>query len=855
MIHLPDIHQTLELLHAPGDVVELRIPKAGRYRTISGYFDDFEALAKVAVKLNGKYTAVYTTLNPCDPSLMGRAYNRVKTYAVATTTDAQITRRTALLLDADPIRPTGISSTDAEHELALERTRTIRADLSAEGWPEPILADSGNGGHLVYRIDLPIDDDRVQKILQVIAQRYGDETIDIDTSVYNPARISKLYGTMACKGDSTPGRPHRLARLLDVPKRFEVVPIACLDTLIAELPPVPPRKKTRQVESDFDLATWISRYAPEARGPETWNGKGKIWRFPECPWREGDGETAYIAQLPGGAISAGCQHATCPGSKSTGNHWRELREQREPGCYDKPQPAPSAPPSEDMPVGQYNLTDLGNAMRFVLCEGENVRYCHPWGKWLVWDGRRWKIDDTGAVEIKAVCVVKRLLMESANADSQDQREKLRRFSRATESLSKRRALLISAQPYVTISPDELDTDPWLLNCTNGTLDLRTGEIRAPERSDYLTKLAPTDYDPEAECPDWRAFQDTICGGNQGLVAFKQRAFGYGLTGDVSEQIFFMHYGTGSNGKSTELNTIKDIVGPDYAQHTATETLMVKRNPGVPNDVAKLKGARFVTAIESEAGRRMAEALVKQLTGGDVLTARFLYGEFFEFRPTHKLYLAANHKPEIRGTDHAMWRRIRLIPYTVTIPDDEQDKQLPDKLLAEAAGILAWLVQGCLEWQRDGLVPPESVKNATSAYKDEMDALGDFITECCVLFPGAKVTAAELYKAYKEWGAKGGEEETMSKRSFGVRLRERGTVSDVRIGSRGSRGYKGIGLKGTAVQAEIATDASAVTDASDASRVGKSTPPTRDPFPVKHASDASVDGDVSVSEAETDAIPF
>ena len=449
----------------------------------------------------------------------------------------------------------------------------------------------------------------------------------------------------------------------------------------------------------------------------------------------------------------------------------------------------------------HNLTDLGNALRFVEIEGENVRYCHKWGKWLVWDEQRWQIDESGLVEIKAQAVVRDMLAEAAKPEtSKERRESLARYALSCESLAKRRAWITSAQPYVAITPDELDQDPWLMNCLNGTLDLRTGELGPPRREDLLTKLTPVRYDPEATCPTWLAFQAAICDGHDDLVAFKQKAFGYGLTGDVSEQVFFLHYGTGSNGKTTELTTLREVLGPDYALHTPTETLMVQRSQGVPNDVARLRAMRFVTAIESEAGRRLAESLVKQLTGGDTLTARFLYGEFFEFKPTHKLYLAANHKPEIRGTDHAMWRRIRLIPYEVTIPDAEQDRQLPEKLMDEAEGILAWLVEGCLRWQAEGLKPPRSVVEATESYRNEMDALGEFITDCCVMFPGAEVKTADLYEAYEQWCQANGEKDLLSKRGFTMRLIERGGI--LREHTRNHRSYRGIGLKVTPVQAEV-----------------------------------------------------
>jgi putative DNA primase/helicase len=450
----------------------------------------------------------------------------------------------------------------------------------------------------------------------------------------------------------------------------------------------------------------------------------------------------------------------------------------------------------------FNLTDLGNALRFVALEGKHARYCAPWGKWLLWDGHRWRIDEAQEIELRAVSVIRDLLRQAAAAESDEQRKMLAKYARTTESRRARRDLLASAAPYLAVAPDELDCDPWLLNCQNGTLDLRSGELRAADPNDLITKMAPVDYDPDAECPAWLAFEDQICGGDRALVAFKAQAFGYGLTGDVSEQVFFLHYGTGANGKSTELTAIRDVLGEDYAFHTPTETLLAQRYGSVPNDVARLKGTRFVTAVESEAGRRLAEALVKQLTGGDTITARFMRAEWFSFKPTHKIYLAANHKPEIRGTDYAMWRRVRLIPYETTIPLEKQDKHLGDKLAAEATGILAWLVQGCLDWQRNkGLTPPQAVVKATESYRSEMDILGDFVEDCCVLAPGAQVTVREIYDAYLKWADDNGEKERLSKTMFTLRLTERG-IARARLGPKQVRGYQGIGLKGETIQKEI-----------------------------------------------------
>jgi putative DNA primase/helicase len=282
---------------------------------------------------------------------------------------------------------------------------------------------------------------------------------------------------------------------------------------------------------------------------------------------------------------------------------------------------------------------------------------------------------------------------------------------------------LSAWPAVSqgypVIPEHLDQDPWLFNVENGTIDLKTGELRPHERGALITKLAPVQYDREAECPTWWKFLMRIFNGNLALIEFLQKAVGYALTGSTREQCLFFLHGLGANGKSTLLEIIHTLLG-DYAHRTSSETFLIKKSGGIPNDVAALRGARLVGAVEVESGRRLAEVLIKEMTGGDRISARFLHAEWFDFKPEFKIFLAANHKPVIRGTDHAIWRRIHLIPFNVQIPKPEQDRDLPEKLKAELPGILNWALEGCQMWQLYGLEPPAEVQAATQDYREEMD---------------------------------------------------------------------------------------------------------------------------------------
>lgn len=459
--------------------------------------------------------------------------------------------------------------------------------------------------------------------------------------------------------------------------------------------------------------------------------------------------------------------------------------------------ASKAMPAEGEPGGFYKLTDYGNAERLVASHGDNIRFDVDAGRWLVWDSTRWIEDRTGAAERFAKATVRDMYAELPHITDLQQRNQFYRHVQSSESLSRLRAALTLAQsePGIPVDSNSMDADHWLLNCANGTIDLRTGELHPHDRAQMITKVTPVSYDPAATCPAWEAFLHSIFADDEELITFIQRAVGYSLTGDTSEQVFFILYGCGCNGKSTLLNVLREIVG-EYSMQTSTDTILEKNNGGIPNDVARLRGARLVTAVETQAGRRLAEALVKQVTGDEPISARFLRQEFFEFRPTFKLWLACNHKPRIDGTDKGIWRRVRLIPFDVQYQDSDspegpyKDFDLPDKLYAERPGILAWAVRGCLDWQRHRLNKPRAVREATDTYQADMDVLGAFLGECCVTIPQASVAATELYKAYVSW-SEAAKERPVSQKWFGISLSERGLYTKYR--GNGRVYWRGIGL--------------------------------------------------------------
>ena len=471
---------------------------------------------------------------------------------------------------------------------------------------------------------------------------------------------------------------------------------------------------------------------------------------------------------------------------------------------------------QDTPKWPLPYSDLYNARTLVLHYGQTLRYCYPWKSWLVWTGTHWQRDTSGAVMRLAKQTVKQLAREAENLDDKKEIAALLHHVKGSLSAAKLKAMVELAQSEepIPLQPEDLDKDPWLLNCPNGTLNLKTGELHPHQQSDLLTKCSPVEYQADAPCPAWERFLWRIMGGSQGedspdmpagelenrrladeraqrLITFLQRAIGYSLTGDTREQCLFVLHGSGSNGKSTFLETLQALLG-DYAQSTPSATLLAKdphRHEGIPNDIARLRGARLVTAVEIGEGKRLNEELVKRLTGQDTLTARFLFAEFFDFRAEFKLHIACNHLPQIRGTDHAIWRRIKCIPFTVTIPDAEQDKNLPAKLKEELAGVLRWAVQGCLNWQREGLGTPDEVIAATKEFRASMDIIGRFIEESCLVSPTVQAKASDLYDAYKKWCEASGEY-AVTLAAFGNRLEEQGFTRH----KAGTIWRRGIGLQ-------------------------------------------------------------
>jgi putative DNA primase/helicase len=465
-------------------------------------------------------------------------------------------------------------------------------------------------------------------------------------------------------------------------------------------------------------------------------------------------------------------------------------------------------------VNPYRGTDDANADLLIGLHGDDILFCTDWEKWLIWDGTHWAIDTRLDIERLAADVPKYLRGKASdNTDKrakilakmailqnefplpdeygklqirqkslQDKAEHLLKLSSALELTSRRNNMLTATRHKVVTVTTELNKWEFLLNAINGTINLSNGELQEHNREDRLTHQVGISFDASATCPTWLDFLDSIFNSDAELIQFVQRAIGYSLTGDVREQIMMICHGCGSNGKSVFLNIIRKLLG-GLAWQAAPDLLMSDNQRRHPTEQADLYGRRVVICQETAEGRRLNEVLVKQLTGSDPITARRMHENFWQFLPTWKIWLSTNHKPEIRGTDHAIWRRVRLIPFNVTFHDVGQgtpvkDLRMEEKLTAELPGILAWAVRGALSWQAEGIPAPQAVSDATGAYRASQDTVAGWMDECCIVNRGAEAKASELYASYKMWCEQSGER-PYSQKKLGMYLTEKGFVREKR----------------------------------------------------------------------------
>lgn len=861
------------LLFQAGDVVEVRVPKAGRLRTVSGYFDDFELLAQAVASLEfAKYPGVYWTLNPVDRALLARAANKTKGYAEETTKDDHIVTRHWLPVDFDPIRPTGISSSDSEHAAALDLAHEAAAALRADGWPDPIKADSGNGAHLLYAVDLPNDDaaaDLLKRVLEGMAKRFGTASVDVDRKNFNAARIFKAYGTTARKGDHTPERPHRLSHVFEAPESFTTVSLELLNAQAASAPPKPgPSRSTpyrgaaRNIVS-FEIEDFLRRHNLAYWSPVPFEG-GLKYVLLECPFDSSHkAPDSAIFDRPDG-LGFTCFHNSCHG-----RDWRALREMLEgprpvrtfgpelPPARDEDAPpanrsprvwvgepaavngsaaperavavqnSPPEPPAggeeesrEPPDLIDYPLTDSGNGQRIVAMFGKNIRYCMEMKHWLIWDARRWAVDQSNRMRQKANEMARLLYLQAVRLPEGSRRKMIEKHALASESSRGITNALTEAERMegIPVSAHSLDQYPDHLNFRNGTVRLRDGAIAAHDPAMLLTKLCDCNYNPAAKCPGFQVFVEWTMGGpvdgnpdaelpemTVRLVSFLQRVIGYAITGSVSEKAVFVFYGAGGdNGKTTLLTIFRELLGRDYASLLLIDTIMHARSTDntAREDMADLRGARFVQTSEVSKEDRLNEQRVKFLTQGmGTIKSRRLHEHLIEFIATHKLLMDCNYRPKVTGQDNAIWRRLIQIPFNFTIDESRKDAGLLARLKAEETeGILAWAVRGAIDWYRDGLGKPPEVAEAQQDWRENDDPLREFINDWCELGEELFCPVADLMTAYLMWSKEYGEKFPLPRRAFNEALVGKGIKQDRRrIEGEPTRIWVGIELKASASQ--------------------------------------------------------
>jgi P4 family phage/plasmid primase-like protien len=799
-------------LWGESEVHELRAFGKKAYEKQCGYFDDPATFAKWAEAKSKAGWNVYWTPNPVDPSLLGRAKNKLVDMVKGKgTTDKDIISQNWLLIDLDPVRPSGISSTDREHQAAQSLGDRIEDWMRIQGWTKPTRASSGNGHHMMYRLGSRTRGnysraERIKTSLEALACHFDTEDVKVDLTVFSPAQLWRVYGTMTRKGDDISERPHRMSRPM---QQYDGIASGKLLQSLASLVPEA-RGRVSKAETQDNFATWVEINWPDTI-PARWKDAGDRWVFPVCPFDDAhvDG-SAYLIRFDTGHKVAGCLHGNCPGAarSETGRSlgWNKLKKlaSARPYASIAQQQASSRGSAQIQLIAssQSNpqLTDLGNMYRLKGYFGDKVKFIEERGMdsggWSWYSEGCWRANSGAQVRQSSSILSTLLFAEATAMDQMDttHAEQIRKYAARSESASQiRNALqLFSAEVATKIS--DFDVQPHLLNVKNGVVDLRTGKLEKHSKELLMSKQTPFAYYPEATTPKWDAFLKQILP-DKTLRDYVQRYLGYSFTGETSEQIIVFFTGKGGNGKSVLVEAVAAIMG-DYGD-PAPPNLLTTNTPFSDHiALVDLVGRRFIYSLEVDKGKHVNEAVVKTLTGGDSIKARYHHRSFFSFRPQATYLVAANHHPIIKGNDDGIWRRVRVVPFNVRIPDESQNKNLMSELLTEEAeGILKWLVDGAVAWYNEGMPESNAVQAASRDYRQTMDMLEDFFGECCTRNKRYQVAKIDLYNTYKQWARPRGMR-PMNMRLFNTMLRERGykeKVGRVPGHTRTVRIWEGIGI--------------------------------------------------------------
>lgn len=768
-----DLERTLDLFLEAGRITELRILGYGsRSETISGYFDRREPLLEAVLRYEHQAKGVYFIPNAIKPAALARARNRARPVGKEpTTSNTDIERRLWFYVDLDPDRPSGVCSLDEQHEAAITRGRDIREALTAAGWPEPILADSGNGATLCYRIDLPVkDSDLVKRALRALAFHFGDDQIVIDESLADAAQLIRLYGTINRKGDDTPEQPHRPSRILEAPERLSVVSQAQLEALAATLPDPPKAKRGRpsKAAQGFDLEDWIARHNLDVRGPLNWD-KGEKWVFPTCPWDASHtNRSAYILRFTGGAIGAGCRHNSCRDKK-----WPELRELVEPGYKDRRNGTTGTGVNGGRAAAHGEADDVTTkVLADAILEDDHFAQ-DAGGKLYIYGSGAYR----GGGEAHIRRKVKSLHEGWGSADQWSSHK-------ANEVVE-----------YIRVDAPELWNQPPanFINVQNGLLNVDTGQLQPHSPGFLSTTQLPVIYDPTATCPAWEAFiQATLPEDAQGII--------WEIAGDLavpdrSIQKAHLFVGEGANGKSTQLTALINFLGKANIASLSLHKLEEDRFAA-----ARLVGKLANICPDLPSAHLAGTSTFKALTGGDVITGERKYSDSFDFTPYCRLVFSANHMPASRDGSWAFFRRWLVIPFTRTFEGEAATpRAILDARLAQPSELSGVLNKALIALrqlrQRGEFTETGSMKRAWEEFRQTTDPLSVWLDSMTIEDPNAMVTKKDLLISYNGDAEKNGRAR-MSPQLFGRALkRHRPKITDVQrvVAGRLAECYLGIGL--------------------------------------------------------------
>lgn len=774
-----DINKSIALItHGIIDpVVEIRLFKTKK-GTMSGYYnkEGFKFIAKDLLGREG-IDNVFITLNPVNPLLLLRGANKIRDYVGDTTGDSDITKREWIFIDFDAKRPSGISSSNEEKEKAKDLMEVVLKELNENNFPQPAIADSGNGYHLLYKIDMPNNNDSkgvMTNFLQSLSKKFSNDLIDIDKSVFNASRVIKLYGSLACKGENSADRPHRMSSIISIPHEIKTVSTEDIKLYIEKNPykaikssntnkniaTINSKSDTKTDLSSGELESWISKKGIGVS--QIKRDSDKItFVLDECIFNpDHKAPDAAIFQREDG-YGYKCLHNSC-----SNYHWEDVRNMFDPKTIKKEHAIEIKQEplihtefefiNPTLNKKRYPWNDIGNGNLFADTYKNISRYVKENKEWATYDGKKWDMSNGNlGVMAQAKELIPKMVSFGFKIPDEGEQSIYLKFVSGLNKRNNRETMIKDATDVYPVGIADFDNNKFLFNCQNGVLNLKTFEFMPHDASLLLSKISNVAYNPLALCDRWENFVNEIMENDKQKAKFLQKALGYALSGDTSMECFFILYGaTTRNGKGTTMDTISHLLG-DYAKTAQPETVSQKtsaKGNEATEDIARLKGARFVNISEPEKGLKLNSALVKQLTGGDVVTARFLNKNSFEYKPEYKIFINTNHLPKVSDNSLFSSGRVKLIPFERHFKPEEQDKGLKDsfKEAFSLSGILNWCIEGLKLLLSEGLESPQSVIDATNEYKEDSDIFHGFISDCFKPQKKHSIPTADIYSIYTKW---------------------------------------------------------------------------------------------------------